>query len=138
MQESRKDDTDEAPDLTPGYQITNNEAEAGFADRYAEVAGGDRSTPDQRRHHSGSPIDSGGDVDAAWDRPDVGEEQVGGSVATPDQDVVEEIGEALGITYEDNEPLHTEEKLIERDEKRWELNPASSEDFEERIRDEPA
>ena len=41
---------------------------------------------------------SGGDVDAdaqnAWS---AGDEAVGGSTATPDQDVVDELGEALGI-----------------------------------------
>jgi hypothetical protein len=84
-----------------------------------------------RLHHSESPILSGGDVDAAWDQAnDVGEETVGGSTPTPDQDVVEELGEAVGLTYEDDEPLHTAEKLEERDENRWELNPASQDDEE--------
>lgn len=58
----------------------------------------------------------------------VGEESVGGGNPTPDQDVVEELGEAVGLTYEDNEPLGGEAKLHARDEHRWELNPASSED----------
>jgi hypothetical protein len=72
---------------------------------------------------------SGGDVDAAWEYSDQsGEESVGGSVATPDQDVVEELGEALGITYNDDEELDTAEKLGERDLNRWELNPASAMD----------
>ena len=76
-----------------------------------------------------SPKLSGGDIDAAWEDSDVGEESVGGGNPTPDQSVVEELGEAMGITYQDNEPLGTEEKLERRDEDRWELNPASSEDF---------
>ena len=46
---------------------------------------------------------------------------------------MEEIGEALGVTYEDNEPLHTTEKVGERDRKRWELDPASSEDYNDRV-----
>ena len=46
-----------------------------------------------------------------------------------DQDVVEELGQALGYTYEDNEPLRPEDKLEDRDRDRWELNPASAEDF---------
>jgi len=58
----------------------------------------------------------------------VGEESVGGGNPTPDQDVVEELGEAVGLTYEDNEPLGGEAKLRSRDEHRWELNPASSEE----------
>jgi hypothetical protein len=38
------------------------------------------------------------------------------------------------LTYEDEEPLDTTEKLAERDEHRWELEPESSEDFEERTK----
>lgn len=79
-------------------------------------------------HHSKSPTLSGGDVDAAWDDANVGEETAGGMAPTPDQDEVDEIGEAYGITYEDDEPLHTGEMLEERDEHRWELNPESAEE----------
>jgi hypothetical protein len=74
-----------------------------------------------------SPAISGGDVDAAWDRADMaGEETVGGSVATPDQDRVDEIGAAAGLTYQDDEPLNYNGKMRKRDEQRWELNPASA------------
>lgn len=79
-------------------------------------------------HTSESPELSGGDIDAAWDDADVGEETVGGMNPTPDQDVVDELGEAVGLTYEDDEPLHTGEKLEERDKQRWELNPESVEE----------
>ena len=75
---------------------------------------------------------TGGDIDAAWDQAEIGEETVGGTSPTPDQDIVDEIGKAVGIRYEDAEPLHTTEKLERRDEQRWELHPASSEDFSER------
>lgn len=81
-----------------------------------------------RQHTAESPILSGGDVDAAWDYAnDSGEETVGGTVATPDQDRVDELGEAVGLVYQDEEPLDTEEKLEKRDRNRWELNPASKE-----------
>jgi hypothetical protein len=80
-----------------------------------------------------SPILSGGDVDAAWDQSDAsGEETVGGSNPTPDQDVVDQLGQAVGVTYQDNEPLDTEEKVAKRDKHRWELEPQSSEDFKDR------
>lgn len=72
---------------------------------------------------------SGGDVDAAWQDSDVGEESVGGGNPTPDQSIVEELGEAMGVTYEDNEPLDFLEKLVQRDRDRRELDPASAEDF---------
>lgn len=75
-----------------------------------------------------SPELAGGDIDAAWD-DSAGDEDVGGSNPTPDQSVVEEIGEAFGYTYEDNEPLRTADKLEERDRDRWELDPASADDF---------
>jgi len=87
-----------------------------------------------REHHSKTPRLSGGDIDAAWDDADVGDETVGGSIATPGQDVVEEIGDAVGLTYEDNEPLKASEKVEKRDRQRWDLDPASSEDYQERQR----
>jgi len=76
---------------------------------------------------------SGGDVDAAIDEA-TGEEGVGGSAATPDQDIVENLGRAAGVTYEDVEELNPVEKVKKRDRKRWELNPSSSEDYAERNR----
>ena len=79
-------------------------------------------------HHATSPTLSGGDVDAAWEDANVGEETAGGMAPTPDQDDVDEIGEAYGIEYDDDEPLRTGEKLAKRDEERWELNPASAEE----------
>ena len=54
---------------------------------------------------------TGGDIDAAWDQAAVGEETVGGTTPTPDQDIVDELGRAVGVNYEDAEPLHTTEKL---------------------------
>lgn len=91
-------------------------------------AGGEELAESLRLHTAESPILSGGDVDAAWDYAnDSGEETVGGTVATPDQDRVDELGEAVGLEYQDEEPLDTEEKLDKRDRNRWELNPASKE-----------
>jgi hypothetical protein len=87
-------------------------------------------------HKATSPTLSGGDVDAAWERADVGEETVGGTNPTPDQDRVDELGAGAGLVYQDEEPLHTRDKLEQRDRERWELNPASSEDYEERLRRE--
>ncbi len=79
------------------------------------------------------PLLSGGDLDAAWDQADAsGDETVGGDNPTPDQDIVEELGAATGLNYQDTEPLHTTEKVAARDRKRWELDPASSEDYADR------
>ena len=79
-------------------------------------------------NNDASPDLAGGDIDAAWD-DSAGDETVGGTNPTPDQSVVEEIGEAFGYTYEDNEPLRTADKLEERDRDRWELDPASADKF---------
>ena len=73
-------------------------------------------------------------MDADWDEVNVGEEAVGGSTPTPDQDVVDDLGRAAGVTYSDTEPLRPEEKIAQRDEHRWEMNPASAEDYPERER----
>ncbi len=75
---------------------------------------------------------SGGDIDASDQDIDVGAESPGGSNPTPDQDIVDEIGKAVGVTYQDNEPLKFGDKVGGRDEDRWELNPASAEDYQER------
>lgn len=92
-------------------------------------SGSDELIEKLREHHSASPALSGGDIDASWeDSNAVGEESVGGENPTPDQDVVEELGEAVGLTYQDNEPLGGENKLHKRDENRWELNPASADE----------
>ncbi len=99
-----------------------------FEDRQNLSMGGRKELKEELEEHTAtSPTLSGGDLDAQWQAAEVsGEETVGGTTPTPDQDVVEELGEAMGITYEDDEPLHTEEKLRERDRNRWELNPESS------------
>jgi hypothetical protein len=47
---------------------------------------------------------------------------------------VDDIGEALGITYREGEELNLVEKERGRDAHRWELDPASSDDFLERTK----
>jgi hypothetical protein len=101
--------------------------------RNASAARSGRHEYDQRlrQHTSTGPAMTGGDVDADWeDAETVGDEAPGGDNPTPDQDVVEEIGEALGITYDDSEELLGGDELAERDRHRWELDPASREDEE--------
>jgi hypothetical protein len=80
-----------------------------------------------------SPVLTGGDIDAAWEQAAmVGDEAVGGTVATPDQDIVDEIGAAVGLEMDDNAFLRTNEILEERDDRRWDLDPMSSEDYQDR------
>jgi hypothetical protein len=50
----------------------------------------------------------------------------------PDQVDVEAFGTALGITYRPSEELWLGDKEHERDLHRWELDPASAEDYKQR------
>jgi hypothetical protein len=84
-------------------------------------------------HTETSPALTGGDVDADWESAySVGDEAPGGDNPTPDQDIVDDIGRAVGVEYQDNEELKGEEKISKRDRNRWELDPASSDDWDDR------
>jgi Family of unknown function (DUF6335) len=86
-----------------------------------------------RQHTDTDPALAGGDVDADWESASaIGDEAPGGDNLTPDQNVVEEIGRAVGLEYQDNEELYGDEKVAERDRRRWELDPASAEDYQDR------
>jgi hypothetical protein len=101
-------------------------------DRFKGAARSGRKALDRSLHeHSGmTPTITGGDVDADWENAYFsGDEAPGGDNLTPDQENVEEIGEALGLSYEDNEELKGSDKVIERDKHRWELDPASADDY---------
>ncbi|XWK89595.1 MAG: DUF6335 family protein [Phormidium sp.] len=92
-----------------------------------------RLRDEEKQYTSTSPELTGGDVDAAWEQADsVGEEAVGGTVATPDQSIVDELGAAVGLEMDDRAFLRTTEILEQRDDRRWELDPTSSEDYQER------
>lgn len=84
-------------------------------------------------HTETSPQLTGGDVDADWESAySVGDEAPGGDNPTPDQDIVDDIGRAVGVEYQDNEELKGADKVAKRDKHRWELDPASAEDYDER------
>ena len=104
-------------------------------DRSASAARSGRRELHERfkEHTETSPAITGGDIDADWESAyTVGDEAPGGDNPTPDQDIVDDIGKAVGVQYEDNEELKGETKIAERDRKRWELDPASSEDYNDR------
>lgn len=85
------------------------------------------------QHTETSPAMTGGDVDADWESAySVGDEAPGGDNPTPDQDLVDDIGRAIGVEYQDNEELKGEDKILRRDKNRWELDPASSDDWDDR------
>ena len=68
-----------------------------------------------RQYTQSSPRLTAGDLDADWRRADsVGEEAPGGTVATPDQDVVDEIGSALGVPRAPDEEFRPSSEILER------------------------
>ncbi len=77
-------------------------------------------------NHAASPADSGGDIDANWeDVNESGAESVFGHNPTPDQSDVEDNAHAMGIDFQDNEPLDLIEKVEKRDRDRYEMNEQS-------------
>ncbi len=104
-------------------------------DRRASAARSGRRELRERfnEHTETSPQLTGGDVDADWESAySVGDEAPGGDNPTPDQDIVDDIGRAVGVEYQDNEELKGADKVAKRDKHRWELDPASAEDYDDR------
>jgi hypothetical protein len=84
-----------------------------------------------RNNTAASPRDAGGDLDASWeDVNESGSESVGGDNPTPDQSIVEENANAVGVNFEDNEELDFLDKIERRDRDRYELNESSKADDE--------
>jgi hypothetical protein len=102
-----------------------------------DVSAGTRQLAERlEQHHGTDPTLSGGDIDARWeDAESGGDETVGGSTAVPGQNDVDDMGKALGVTYADGEELKVGEKEANRDKHRWELDPASSEDYPDRTKE---
>lgn len=79
-----------------------------------------------RDQHGASPEDSGGDLDADWrDVQNTGSESVGGHNPTPDQSDTETNAHAMGLDYQDNEPMDLLKKMEKRDDNRFELDESS-------------
>ena len=103
----------------------NEERLQGPPPREATILRSDRerqAAEERAEYHATGPELSGGDIDADWRRADsVGEEAVGGSVATPDQDVVDDLGKALGVPRAPDDEVRTSLEILEgRDRSRWE------------------
>src|SRR5512133_611159 len=62
------------------------------------------------------------------------EQRVAPPLGSIESDVLDELGFAVGLTYEDGEELRFGDKEALRDMHRWELDPASAEDWAERRR----
>jgi hypothetical protein len=91
---------------------------------------------DDRQFNEASPTLTGGDIDANYEQANAkGDESVGGTAPTPDMDIVDNLGKAVGLEMDDANFLHTSDILEQRDSRRWELEPRSSQDYEERRED---
>lgn len=103
-----------------------------------DVTASQKHLADRLQNNQGTdPTLSGGDIDARWeDAESGGDETVGGSTATPGQNDLDEMGKAMGVTYADTEELKIGEKRRSRDRNRWELDPASSEGYVDRTKDQ--
>ena len=103
--------------------------------RHGTAARSGRAEIERHRiEHSGmSPSIVGGDVDVnVEDAYFTGDEAAGGDNPSPDLEVVDDIGKALGVEYGDREELRGSDKVTERDKHRWEMDPASAEDYKDR------
>ncbi|MGE3467531.1 MAG: DUF6335 family protein [Pyrinomonadaceae bacterium] len=101
IEQTRKDEIADAPSVP-------NELREEIIENYPEA----------------SPADSGGDIDAEWQEVETtGSENVFGHNPTPDQSNVEANAHAMGVNFEDKEPLNFTEKMEKRDEDRQKLEP---------------
>lgn len=103
-----------------------------------DIAAGSRKLRHELRDNPGNdPAVTGGDPDTRWEAAEFsGDGAATGSMPSPEQNEVDDLGRSMGITYQDDETLKVGEKERDRDKNRWELDPASSEDYPDRARDE--
>ncbi|MBF2075003.1 MAG: hypothetical protein IGS50_14755 [Synechococcales cyanobacterium C42_A2020_086] len=125
--ESKNTDiADQLADITPSYGT-------GVHDQPGLSIGGRTMADRMEAFNQAGPILTGGDIDANWEQANaVGDESVGGTAPTPDMDVVDELGAAIGLEMDDRAYLRTNDILEERDDRRWELDPESAEDYDNR------
>jgi hypothetical protein len=120
---------DDADDTIPTPPSSLNMDRRGTAARTGRA----ELEQDRQVHGSMTRGITGGDVDVNLEQAYFsGDEAPGGDNPTPDQDVVDDIGRAIGVEYQDNEELRSSDKVADRDKHRWELDPASAEDYKER------
>ena len=127
------EDTEEEEQISDLPQEITESYGTGVKDEPGYNIGTRRLRDEMEQYTSTSPELTGGDIDAAWEQAEaVGDEAVGGTVATPDQDIVDDLGKAVGTEMRDKEDYYGFDKYEVRDDRRWELDPASSDDYQER------
>jgi hypothetical protein len=110
----------------PNYDLMDRDKEELERENLAE--NGARATKRELEEFNASgPELTGGDLDANWqDAASVGDEAVGGHAPTPDQNIVDDLGRATGFDEDEGELHSLEEKVVKRDQKRWELDRRSA------------
>ena len=103
-----------------------------------DVSAGSAKLRHQMRDNPGAdPAVTGGDPDTRWEAAEFsGDESAVSSMPSPEHNEVDDLGRSMGVTYADDEELRVGEKERSRDQHRWELDPASSDDYQDRVRDE--
>jgi len=82
---------------------------------------GRRQISESRRRHNKMSAVTGGDADTDMESAYFsGDGAPGGDNPTPDQNDVDDIGQAIGVKYNDNEELRGGDEVVERDRHRWE------------------
>ncbi len=109
------------PERSPD-QAAAEAARTGREDQSQQI-GADRSL--NQRMAAGKPTTMG-DPDAMTEQAKVvGEEAVGGTTPTPDQDNVDDIAASAGINTKAEHPVKVRHEMERRDEHRFELDPES-------------
>lgn len=112
------------PDHDQSPAVRQAEAVREGVEDQSQLAGADVKAKSDRMAAGSPPV--AGDPDAMQEQAKVvGEEAVGGTTPTPDQDVVDDIGDAVGVNIAPGEPVEVSEEMHARDRQRWELDPES-------------
>src|SRR3954451_19387762 len=96
-----------SPEFYENEDLVSEDFQAGINDEIANVPFNPEELLERiDASNDASPADTGGDIDADWEDVDgTGSETFAGDNPTPDQSDVEANAHAMGIDFQDNEPL---------------------------------
>jgi hypothetical protein len=127
------DDFNDEAEIDDRPQELTQSYGTGLQGQPSDRAGRYSRRSDQHFDNGADAILTGGDVDANYEQASaVGDEAVGGTAATPDQDIVDDLAAAVGVELDDRTDVRINNLLEERDDRRWELSPESAEDYQDR------